>query len=332
MNDPVLKSASDIQPGDDRFVLQRVGDRVPIDWLLGLRHGNRLVTWSIPGGGAPRRLAPQLASGYRERPWDDAFYEGPDPEDRTGVARLTVRDRGCQHVVSWDDDEVVVDLFGAHLQGRYRLERVAPEQWQFHRSGTAGEDPTRRPLAPVPFMQPAPVDLGDMVHWALEPDWPGLRAMYRYQDAVGTLYDLDGRDRLGELGELRGLGDAAGDDDVLIDGVVVALATDRHPDRAALQARLSGTGHAPVVFVAVDVLYAAGQALDALSLDERRARLEDLVLSGRHWVTTPQWTDVSVDAALEAVACQGMSGIVAKRRGSPYDAGQPDIPWRTVGV
>ncbi len=56
--------------------------------------------------------------------------------------------------------------------------------------------------------------------------------------------------------------------------------------------------------------------------DERRERLESLHLSGETFITTDAFRDVSGQDILAATIANGLEGVVAKRRSSPYRPGR----------
>ena len=125
----------------------------------------------------------------------------------------------------------------------------------------------------------------------------------------------------------------------VLDGEVVALGEDGRPSFSRLQHRMHVANQRearrrassdPVSFVAFDLLYLDGKSLLALPYDERRARLEALHLSGETFTTTESFRDVSGQDILAAAVQNGLEGVVAKRRDSPYRAGRRHPDWLKV--
>ena len=125
----------------------------------------------------------------------------------------------------------------------------------------------------------------------------------------------------------------------VLDGEVVALGEDGRPSFSRLQRRMHVANQRearrrassdPVSFVAFDLLYLDGHSLVALPYDERRARLEALHLSGETFTTTESFRDVSGRDILAATVQNGLEGVVAKRRDSPYRAGRRHPDWLKV--
>jgi bifunctional non-homologous end joining protein LigD len=66
------------------------------------------------------------------------------------------------------------------------------------------------------------------------------------------------------------------------------------------------------------------------SYEERRTALESLRLSGETFITTESFRDVSGQDILKAAIQNGLEGVVAKRRGSPYRPGRRSTDWVKV--
>jgi bifunctional non-homologous end joining protein LigD len=125
----------------------------------------------------------------------------------------------------------------------------------------------------------------------------------------------------------------------VLDGEVVALGDDGRPSFSRLQRRMHVANQRearrrattdPVSFVAFDLLYIDGHSLLTLPYDERRARLESLHLSGETFTTTEAFRDVSGRDILAATVQNGLEGVVAKRRDSPYRPGRRHPDWTKV--
>ena len=66
----------------------------------------------------------------------------------------------------------------------------------------------------------------------------------------------------------------------------------------------------------------------ALTYEERRGLLEQLVEPGSHWLVSPRHADG--DALMDAAKARGLEGIVAKRSDSPYEIGRRSNAWRKL--
>jgi bifunctional non-homologous end joining protein LigD len=131
--------------------------------------------------------------------------------------------------------------------------------------------------------------------------------------------------------ELAGL--AVAHPDVLLDGEVVVL-RGGVPSFAALAERFNVSDSrraaalarvAPATLIAFDVLRLYGVELLARSWQERREALQRLAPSEQAWQLSPVYDDG--EALLDATREQGLEGVVAKRRASPYRPGVRSPDW-----
>jgi ATP-dependent DNA ligase len=184
-------------------------------------------------------------------------------------------------------------------------------------------------------MLPVPGDLPVEGAWSYEVDWAGVRLLADVDQGVLTLWTADGEDVTARFPEFAGLVDAVADG--LLDGEAVML-DGGSPSADALGERLavSDAGKAralarerPAVFMVYDVMRLYGVPLDPRPLEERRATLARLDLSRSTRIqVSPAYDDGP--ALLAGVVAQRLSGIVAKRRGTPYRAGDSGGDWVRV--
>jgi bifunctional non-homologous end joining protein LigD len=109
--------------------------------------------------------------------------------------------------------------------------------------------------------------------------------------------------------------------DPLLDGELVALGEDGWPYFPLVCERLlHGHTRIPLIYVVFDLLELDGQPTKQLPYYRRRELLEGLGLDGRRWRTSPTFDDG--EALLAVVREKELEGIVAKRLGSTYRAGE----------
>jgi bifunctional non-homologous end joining protein LigD len=167
--------------------------------------------------------------------------------------------------------------------------------------------------------------------WAYEFKWDGIRALLDITDRGVRLYSRAGNEVTTAYPEL--VAQAAGTDDALLDGEVVAFVAGR-PSFEALQSRMhvrSKTdatrlaAQRPVTFVVFDVLRRYGVELTSRPYSERRATLERWLGEDGSWTLSPSFDD---GRATEVAARQhGLEGIVAKRTDSVYRPGIRSRDW-----
>jgi DNA ligase D-like protein (predicted ligase) len=110
----------------------------------------------------------------------------------------------------------------------------------------------------------------------------------------------------------------------VIDGELVALASDGRPDFNLLQNYRSA--NANIILYVFDILVLRNQSLMGLSFVERRTHLERVVTRGPH-IDISQAVTSSVDEIIDFVRANGMEGIVAKRNSSVYQPGKRTGLW-----
>jgi bifunctional non-homologous end joining protein LigD len=93
-------------------------------------------------------------------------------------------------------------------------------------------------------------------------------------------------------------------------------------ERAAVQ---------PAFYVLFDVLELDGEDVTGRPYEDRRDLLLDLVAPGSHWKVSEGWVGGGTDL-LEVMRAQGMEGLIAKRLGSPYEAGRRSRNWLKLKV
>jgi bifunctional non-homologous end joining protein LigD len=108
----------------------------------------------------------------------------------------------------------------------------------------------------------------------------------------------------------------------------VALDERGRPDPELLARRPDGPSVRYMIF---DVLHLDGRPLFDARQSERRAQLESLALDGPAW-SVPQGFDAAGEQVLAAARDQGLPGIVAKRRDSPYRPGVESDAWIAVAA
>jgi bifunctional non-homologous end joining protein LigD len=324
---------------DDTFVIQQHHAR-RLHWDLRLERDGVLVSWAVPRG-IPRDPARNhLAVHTEDHPLEYAEFSGVIPAGEYGGGRMFIYDRGTYRTEKWQDDEVVVELSGSRVSGRYVLFHTSGKDWMIHRMdppepGWGPMPELVRPMAATPAAR-LPAD-GDS--WAYELAWDGQRAVaYVSGGRLRLLSDEDS-----EIGaaypELRGLAEALAPVECVLDGEVVAFDGTGRISREALAPRLAPAQTAaarrvaarvPVQYLVYDVLWLDGRSTVELPYADRRDLLAGIAVAGSHWQTPPHFPAGSADFALEASAAQGLPGVVAKRLDSPYQPGKRSRAWLRV--
>ncbi len=161
--------------------------------------------------------------------------------------------------------------------------------------------------------------------WAHEIKFDGYRMQLRVADGDATLKTrkgLDWTDSFPAIAE-----EAARLPDCIIDGEIVGLDSSGAPDFAALQAALSDGETDTLIFFVFDLLFAEGEDLRKLPLEDRKTRLKALLdkARGRRKEGLIRYVDhftTGGDAILQSACKLSLEGIVSKKLSAPYASGR----------
>ena len=324
-----------------RFVVQEHHAR-RLHWDLRLEHDGVLWSWAVPKGIPLLNKPNHLAVRTEDHPLEYLTFHGDIPKGQYGAGSMTIWDSGTYEAEKLRDDEVIVTLHGERVDGKYALFQTKGNQWMIHRMSPPA-DPTREPVPRDlrPMLATAAEDLPpDEENWAFEMKWDGMRVILVIEAGQLTLTSRLGNDATSRFPELRALGDALAQTDMVLDGEVVALDDDGRPSFEQLQPRMQ-VGSAsvarklaaerPVVCMLFDVLWLDGHSTCELPYTDRRKVLEGLALAGPTWQTPP--TTIGDGETVRSAAVElGMEGVVAKRLDSTYQPGRRSDAWRKVKI
>jgi bifunctional non-homologous end joining protein LigD len=183
--------------------------------------------------------------------------------------------------------------------------------------------------------RPIPEPFDSSAH-LFEPMWGGARALALIGPAETagagevSLIAEDGTAGPAPV-DLTGLAMRIDARSAVIDGEIVVVDDAGMLDRKELNRRLLGGSGRPLSFLAFDLLDLDGRSLLNLSLDKRRQLLRQVLRPGDEAVAVPA-INTEGRALFEAVSGQGLYGIRARQRTSPYLPGVRSRLWRSVTV
>lgn len=178
------------------------------------------------------------------------------------------------------------------------------------------------------FVPPMAAELVDRLPegdgWMYELKLDGYRALVIKNGDDVQLRSRNDKDLTRAYPEIHRAGRRLRAESAVVDGEVVAVDAAGRPSFQALQHRSAHPDHA-IVFYAFDLLHLNGENLESQPLDDRRARLPDVVKNSGLLLSEPlPGTAAEVAAAVRAL---GLEGVIAKRRNSRYAAGQRGKTW-----
>lgn len=174
--------------------------------------------------------------------------------------------------------------------------------------------------------------------YSYEMKWDGVRAIVYVDGTAARVVSRNDRDVTASYPETAALGRALGGRSGVLDGEIVAFDEAGRPSFGVLQHRMHVTDPAqvralrrstPVTFLAFDLLRLDGRETLTLPYDDRRALLDGLADLGPGAGVPPAFLGGGPDALATSTA-QGLEGVVAKRRDSPYEPGRRSRAWVKV--
>jgi bifunctional non-homologous end joining protein LigD len=198
-------------------------------------------------------------------------------------------------------------------------------------------------IAPLPNLpdglrpmlaRPIPEPFDSPIH-LFEPSWGGLRALAFVGPAEVAgrgdvrIVDGEGRDVGSALPELAGMAVRLDARSAVLDGELVAVDTTGRADAEELARRIAGGRGRPVAYLAFDLLHLDGKSLLSTPLHRRRDLLRRVLHPGDEVLAVPAIA-AEGRALHEASAAQGIAGVMARQRTSPYLAGVRSRLWRFI--
>ena len=312
-------------PGDgDRFVIQEHHAR-RLHYDFRLERDGVLVSWAVPKNLPERPSVNHLAVHTEDHPLEYAAFEGTIPKGEYGGGTVSIWDSGTYaaekfHVDGDRGGEVIVDLRGGRICGRYALIQTGGDQWLAHRM----KEQTRARVTDLEPMlaSPGSVDRLTSADWAFEGKYDGYRMLAEADHGRLRLQSRNGRDVTSEYPQLRPLAATLAEHHVILDGEVVALDGRGVPSFREMQNRARATR---LEFWAFDILSMDGRSLLRTAYRDRRRVLEKL--SAATNIAVPPLLDGDGREALAYSRTRRWEGVVAKRWNSTYQPGRRSSSW-----
>jgi bifunctional non-homologous end joining protein LigD len=160
--------------------------------------------------------------------------------------------------------------------------------------------------------------------WLYEVKLDGYRCCAVVKRGKPLLYSRYGnawRDRYADVRESL----AATRKDLVLDGEIVAVDRQGRPSFQQLQNWQST--RMPIIFFAFDLLQHGARDLRRVPIEERKALLDDIVPTLGEHVRVSAILDARLRTIIPKLKKLGLEGVVAKRRGSIYEAGRRSKTW-----
>jgi bifunctional non-homologous end joining protein LigD len=283
-----------------------------------------LVSWAVPKNLPETTSVNHLAVHTEDHPLEYGSFEGNIPHGEYGAGKVIIWDAGTYDAEKFNDSaekgEVIVNLHGSRISGRYALIQTNGNQWLAHRMKDQHVFEFDE-IAPMLATHGSVAAL-TAGQWAFEGKWDGYRVLVEADRGGVRVRSRSGRDVTGEYPQLRDLADDLADHHVVLDGEAVVLDKSGVPSFHAMQNRGRGSR---VEFWAFDLLYLDGRSLLRAKYSDRRKLLETLSRASN--LIVPELLPGNGADALEHSREQGWEGVVAKKRDSTYQPGRRSASW-----
>ena len=320
--EPVPKSKPKTGQGNTFVIQEHHARRLHYDFRL--ERDGVLVSWAVPKNLPETTAVNHLAVHTEDHPLEYGSFEGSIPKGEYGAGKVIIWDSGTYDAEKFNDSaengEVIVNLHGSRISGRYALIQTNGDQWLAHRMKDQkvfdfGE------IAPMLATHGSVASL-KAGQWAFEGKWDGYRLLVEANRGEVRLRSRSGRDVTKEYPQLQSLAADLADHHVVLDGEAVALNKYGVPSFNEMQNRGRGTH---VEFWAFDLLYLDGRSLLRAKYQDRRKLLETLGAAGD--LIVPDLLTGDGAQALEHSIERGLEGVVAKKRDSTYQPGRRSASW-----
>jgi len=174
-------------------------------------------------------------------------------------------------------------------------------------------------------------DVVDGPEWVFEEKYDGIRAIAERKGERVRLFSRTGQDLTEGFAEVVDAIRALPDDDLVLDGELVVFDKGGVSRFQLLQRRGIDPRVRPI-YVVFDVLRSKGREVMKRPLEERRARLLQLIPRRSGPLMPSRVLRADGKRALVTAREKGWEGVIAKLRGSPYEPGQRSSAWRKVKV
>lgn len=322
--EPVPAAAPANSGAGNRFVIQEHHAR-RLHYDFRLEHDGVLVSWAVPKNLPDTSAVNHLAVRTEDHPLEYATFEGVIPTGEYGAGTVSIWDSGTYRGEKFRlgaerGGEVIVDLAGRRIAGRYALIQTAGDQWLAHRM-------KEQPEVRVHDFEPMLATLGSVerltsAQWAFEGKYDGYRMLVEIEHGRLGLQSRSGRDVTPEYPQLLWLAAEFADHHVILDGEVVALDENGLHRFDGMQNRARANR---IEFWAFDILHLDGRTLLRAKYRDRRRVLETFATGTS--LVVPQLIDGDGHAALAYSRKRGWEGVVAKKWDSAYQPGRRSKSW-----
>ena len=219
------------------------------------------------------------------------------------------------------------DIPSSRLGWRFLYELAMPTRKRRAAQGVRSPDKRQTPTFVTPMAALLVDVLPEGSEWSYELKLDGYRALIIKDGASIRIRSRNDKDLMQMYPAVAAAGRRLQADQAVIDGEIVAVDEQGRPSFQALQHRGTHPRHT-IVFYAFDLLHLNGEDTTALPLKARRAKLVQVIEESGLLLSLE--LPGSVADIVSTVRAMQLEGVVAKRKDSPYEAGERSGTWQKL--
>jgi bifunctional non-homologous end joining protein LigD len=266
---------------------------------------------------------------------DRAGARGGRDDDGGGEQWLLIHKRDDASVEGWDAEDHPESVKTGRTNDEVKADRDAI--WISHAPAAVAEiDLSTAKDAKLPsFIPPMAATLTSKGFrdddWLFEIKWDGYRVEAVVRDGTAKVFTRNGNDAETYFPKLLTKATWIDAREAIVDGEVVAIGDDGMPDFSLLQ-ELTTAQSGRLVYQAFDLLHLDGRSLLGVPLESRKQLLRSVLRAEDRRVRFADHVVGEGLAFLDAARAQGLEGVVAKHRRSPYEPGKRSKTWLKIKV
>ena len=163
--------------------------------------------------------------------------------------------------------------------------------------------------------------------WIYEIKFDGYRALALRGGSETRILSRNQKDLGSKFPEVKDSIAALDVQDAIIDGEIVALDEKGRSSFQLLQGFDTGQEKPPIVYYAFDLLQLNGKNLQNLPIEERKAKLEELLKKPPGVIRYSVSFTKDIPELLDRTRKLGLEGLIGKRSGSRYEPGKRTGAW-----
>jgi len=324
-----------IETSGHDYVVQ-LHDASNLHFDLRLEENGVLTSWALPKGLPHKIGVKRLAVRTEDHPLKYINFEGIIPKGEYGGGTMWVFDQGQFELIEKKEKKYHFHLQIGKLSGEYLMYNTKKNQWIIERRSEQSfkmSDYVKPMLAEVASKVPSSKS------YSHEIKWDGIRAILFIDEEQLTIFSRNGNDITAQFPELAELPSYIDAQTAVLDAEIVFLEKKGKPNFSKIVGRLHIVGEksitkaakkTPATLYLFDLLYLDGKDCRDDQNSTRREWLQTVLTTTEQYRFSESFEDGK--DLFNAIAQQGMEGIICKKQTGKYRSGKRTKAWLKVKV